>query len=76
MAKISFSLHPVAAVIRRAQKQLRSLRAKVSKADQKKIDMNLRALEKSYRLIRIQCHRRRLPEHPPLFGQWFTTNPK
>lgn len=75
MAKIGFSLHPVAASIRAAEKKLRLLRPKVSKADQKKIDVNLRALEKSYRLIRFQCPPRRLREHP-LFGQWFTTNPK
>lgn len=75
MAKIRFSLHPVATAIRTAQKKLRSLRPKVSKADQKKIDLNLRALERSYRLIRIQCPPHRL-QPPPLFGQWFTTKAK
>ena len=55
MAKIGFSLHPVAAAIRRAEKKLRSLRPKVGKADQKKIDLNLRALKKSYHLIRVIC---------------------
>ena len=49
MAKIGFSLHPVAVAIRSAEKKLRSLRPKVSKADQKKIELNLRMLEKSYR---------------------------
>jgi hypothetical protein len=75
MAKISFSLHPVAAAIGRAEKKLRSLRPKVSKADQKKIDLNLRALERSYRLIRVQCPPHKLQE-PPLFGQWFTAKAK
>lgn len=75
MVKIGFSLHPVAEAIRRAEKRLRSLRPKVSKADQKKIDLNLRALEKSYHLIRVIC-----PPVPirtrPLFGQWFATKAK
>jgi hypothetical protein len=75
MAKISFSLHSVAAAIGRAEKRLRALRPKVSKADQKKIDLNLRALKESYRLIRIQCPPRKLPDHP-LFGQWFATKAK
>lgn len=70
MAKIGFSLHPVAAVIRRAEKKLRSLRPKVSKADQKKIDLNLRALERSYRLMIERCPRTVREEVP--FGQWFT----
>ncbi|MFZ3332524.1 MAG: hypothetical protein WA197_17950 [Candidatus Acidiferrales bacterium] len=75
MAKIGFSLHPVATAIRRAEEKLRSLRPEVSKADQKKIDLNLRALERSYRLIIRQCPPRKL-QPPPLFGQWFTTKAK
>ncbi len=75
MAKIGFSLHPVAAAIRRAETKLRKLRPKVSKADQKKIDLNLRMLEKSYHLIEIPCPKRAV-RIGPLFGQWFTTNPK
>jgi hypothetical protein len=73
MAKIKFSLHPIAAEIRRAQKKLRALRSKVTKADQKKIDLNLRVLEKSYRLIAFPCPRPREPQIPP-FGQTFTSN--
>ena len=77
MAKIAFSLHPVTSAIRRAEKKLRAIRPKVSKADQKKIDLNLRMLEKSYRLLRFPCPKvnaRRIP--PPPYGQWFTTHPK
>lgn len=75
MAKIGFSLHPVAAAIRKAEKQLRALRPKVGKADQKKIDLNLRMLKKSYHLIELPCPKRSV-RIGPLFGQWFTTNPK
>jgi hypothetical protein len=74
MAKVKFTLHGVAAEIRKAEKKLRSIRSKVSKADQKKIDLDLRVLEKSYRQIRILCPARR--QIRPLFGQWFATIPK
>jgi hypothetical protein len=73
MAKIKFTLHGIAAEIRKAEKQLRALRSKVSKAEQKKIDLELRALAKSYHLIRVIC----LPSPMrPLFGQLFTTKAK
>jgi hypothetical protein len=75
MAKIKFSLHSIAEDIREAEKKLRSIRSKVSKADQKKIDLDLRALKKSYRLIRILCPPTRIQTRPP-YGQWFTTIPK
>jgi hypothetical protein len=76
MAKVSFSLHPVAAAIRRAETKLRKLRPKVSKDERKKIDLNLRMLRKSYHLIKISCPKR-AARIGPLFGQWFTTtNPK
>ncbi|MGA7914775.1 MAG: hypothetical protein WCA00_06030 [Candidatus Acidiferrales bacterium] len=75
MAKIKFSLHGIASDIRKAQKKLRALRAKVTEADQKKIDLNLRVLEKSYRLIEMPCPRRIVHAGVP-FGQWFTTKGK
>lgn len=75
MAKIKFSLHNIAKDIREAEKKLRSIRSKVSKADQKKIDLDLRALERSYRLIRILCPPTRILTRPP-YGQWFTKIPK
>jgi hypothetical protein len=77
MAKIAFSLHPITAAIRRAEKKLHAIRPKVSKAEQKKIDLNLRMLEKSFRLLRIPCPKTKPGQfHPPPYGQWFTTNPK
>jgi hypothetical protein len=75
MAKIKFSFHNIAADIREAEKKLRAIRSKVSKADQKRIDLDLRALEKSYRLIRIRCGLWETPTHPP-YGLWYTTKPK
>jgi hypothetical protein len=75
MAKIKFSLHNIAEDIREAEEKLRSIRSKVSKADQKKIDLDLRALEKSYRLLRVLCSPTRIRTRPP-YGQWFTTIPK
>lgn len=75
MAKVKFTLHDVATEIRKAEKKLRAIRAKVSKADQKKIDLDLRALDKSYRLLRVICPPRPIVDRP-LFGQWFTTKAK
>jgi len=77
MAKIAFSVHPITAAIRRAEKKLRAIRPKVSKADQKKIDLNLRMLKKSDHLLRFACPKVNAGKiHPPPYGQWFTTNPK
>jgi hypothetical protein len=75
MAKVAFSVHPITSAIRRAEKKLRSIRPRVSKAEQKKIDLNLRMLEKSYRLLRFPCPKVKAQQQLP-FGQWFTTNPK
>jgi hypothetical protein len=75
MAKVAFSVHPITTAIRRAEKKLRAIRPKVSPADRKKIDLNLRMLEKSYRLLRFPCPKVKAQEIQP-FGQWFTTNPK
>jgi hypothetical protein len=75
MAKVKFTLHGVATEIRKAEKKLRSIRSKASKADQKKINLDLRVLEKSYRSLRILCPPTRIRTRPP-FGQWFTTIPK
>jgi len=75
MAKVAFTVHPITTAIRRAEKKLRAIRPKVSKAERKKIDLNLRMLEKSYRLLRIACPKVKTQIQLP-FGQWFTTNPK
>ena len=45
MAKVAFTVHPITTAIRRAEKKLRAIRPKVSKAERKKIDLNLRMLE-------------------------------
>jgi hypothetical protein len=77
VAKIAFSVHPIITAIRKAEKKLRAIRPKVSKAEQKKIDLNLRMLEKSDRLLRFPCPKGKVRNiHPPPYGQWFTTNPK
>jgi hypothetical protein len=76
MAKIAFSVHPITTAIRRAEKKLRAIRPKVSPADRKKIDLNLRMLEKSYRLLRFPCPTVKARQFEVPFGQWFTTNPK
>jgi len=55
---------------------LRAIRPKVSPADRKKIDLNLRMLEKSYRLLRFPCPKVKARHFEVPFGQWFTINPK
>jgi hypothetical protein len=76
MAKIKFTLKGVTDEIRKAEKKLRSIRPKVVAADQKEIDLNLRELERVYKLIRINCpeEEAEMPIKP--FGQWFTTKPE
>jgi hypothetical protein len=55
MAKISFTLKHITKEIAKAQKKLRALRGKVVKEDQKKIDLNLRALERGHGIIAHVC---------------------
>ena len=71
MAKISFTLKGISKEIARAEKKLRSIRRKVTADDQRKIDLNLRGLEKCRGIVRIFCR-------PPAmhFGQTFTTKTK
>jgi hypothetical protein len=76
MAKVAFTVHPITTAIRRAEKKLRAIRPKVSPADRKKIDLNLRMLEKSYRLLRFPCPKVKARQFEVPFGQWFTINPK
>jgi len=69
MAKIRFTLKNIDREIRKAQKKLRAIRGKVIKSDQKRIDLNLRTLQKLSR-FHHQCR-------PPTdFGQTFTTKSK
>ena len=76
MAKISFTLKGITKEIKKAEKKLLALRKKVTKADLKKIDLNLRMLRKSYRLLRIACPKVKARQIQLPFGQWFTTNPR
>lgn len=69
MAKVSFTLKNVTKEIKKAEKKLRALRGKVTKEDQKKIDLNLHALKKSYGIIGVVCR------PPALFWQTFTKKP-
>ena len=75
MAKIAFSVHSIATAIKKAEKKLRRIRPEVSKADQKKIDLNLRMLKKSCHYLEFPCPKFRSGPIKP-FGQWFITNPK
>lgn len=70
MPKVSFTLKNVTREIAKAEKTLKSLRGQVIDADKKKIDLNLRALKKSYGIIGIVCR------PPTQFGQTFTTKTK
>ena len=70
MATVKFTLKNVTREIGKSQKKLKALRSKVSKADQKKIDLNLKALEKSHGIVMHICR------PPTLFGQTFTTKSK
>ncbi|MFZ3217074.1 MAG: hypothetical protein WA192_13540 [Candidatus Acidiferrales bacterium] len=70
MAKIRFTLHGIAREIRKAEKTLRAIRSKVSKPEQKMIDLELRSLEKDYKLLKERC-KGTVP-----FGHAFITKPK
>jgi len=70
MARIRFTLKNITREIRKAEKKLGAIRGKVVKADQKKIDLHLRGLKKSYATIARHCR----PE--VRFGQSFTVKPK
>jgi hypothetical protein len=69
MAKISFTLKSVTKEIEKAEKKLRAIRSKVTKADQKKIDLNLRSLKRGHGIIAHICR------PPTMYGQSFTTKP-
>lgn len=71
MAKIHFTLKNVTSEIRKAEKALRSIRGQVIPADQKKIDLNLKSLEKSFGIIGVVCR----PDNSH-FGQTFTKKAK
>jgi hypothetical protein len=70
MAKVKFTLKNVTREIEKSRKTLKALRSKVTKADQKKIDLNLKALERTHGIVAHICR------PPTLFGQTFTTKSK
>jgi uncharacterized coiled-coil protein SlyX len=70
MANINFTLKNITKEIKKAEQKLRAIRAKVSPADQKKIDLELRGLSECSREIQHFCR--------PLvhYGQTFRAKPK
>ncbi len=70
MANINFTLKNITKEIKKSEKKLRAIRAKVTPADRKKIDLELRDLAKCARGIQIFCR--------PLvhYAQTFRTKPK
>jgi Mg2+ and Co2+ transporter CorA len=70
MAKISFTLKNITREITKAEKKLRAIRGKVAQADQKKIDLELRGLQKCRKIVTYFCR--------PLvhYGQTFKTKSK
>ncbi len=70
MAKVKFTLKTVTREIDKSKKKLKSMRSKVTKEDQKKIDLNLKALERTHGIIAHICR------PPTMFGQTFTTKSK
>jgi hypothetical protein len=70
MANVSFTLKNITREITKAEKKLRAMRGKVSEPDQKKIDLELRALAECSRKIQPFCR-------PVLhYGQTFKTKSK
>jgi|HubBroStandDraft_6_1064221.scaffolds.fasta_scaffold1360052_2 hypothetical protein len=55
MAKIKVTLHAVSFEIERVQKKLKNIRSRVSAADQKKIDLQLRSLKKCGNEVKNFC---------------------
>jgi hypothetical protein len=70
MAKIRFTLKNITREIRKAEKKLRAIRRKVIKADQRRINLQLRSLNKCYATIARHCR----PE--VRFGQSYAVKPK
>jgi hypothetical protein len=70
MAKINFTLKNITREITKAEKKLRAIRGKIAKADQKKIDLELRGLAKCREIVAFFCR--------PLvhYGQTFSAKPK
>jgi cell division septal protein FtsQ len=57
MAKLKVRFSPIAAQIRKVVKKLKSIRARVSAADQKTIDLELRDLKECNKTLSSRCFR-------------------
>jgi hypothetical protein len=58
MAKVKVSLRSAVIGIKRAEKKLRALRSRVSKAEKKKIDLELQVLKKANKMLLPHCFAR------------------
>jgi hypothetical protein len=70
MAKVSFTLKNITKEIEKSQKKLSAIRKKVAKADQRKIDLQLRGLKQCHATVKNFCR------PPTQYGQAFTTMSK
>jgi hypothetical protein len=70
MAKISFTLKNVTKEIEKSEKKLNAIRKRVVKADQSKIDLQLRGLKQCHSMVKNFCR------PPTQYGQTFTTKSK
>ncbi len=55
MAKKLVSISPIGAVIRKKQKELRGAKKGRTKAEQKKLDAKIKALDKHYTAVQELC---------------------
>ncbi len=70
MAKISFTLKNITKEIEKSAKKLGAIRKKVVKADQRKIDLQLRGLKRCHSTVKHFCR------PATAYGQTFTTKSK
>ncbi len=62
MAKKGVSLSPAGREIRKIQKQLRAAKRGKTKAEQKKIDLKIKKLDKHYSALKATCIDPRFPD--------------
>lgn len=55
MPKVRLTLHPAAKAIAKIEAELKSVRKRVNKVEQKKIDLELKALKKITVALKIHC---------------------
>jgi hypothetical protein len=70
MAKIKFTLKNITKEIEKSANKLGAIRKRVVKADQRKIDLQLRGLKQCHRMVKHFCR------PPTQYGQSFTTKSK